>query len=135
LTEKYGHHEFNCEFRAESGTVFRLIIRQNSKNRDDFSVILACLPPSSSAFFRLRRYNGKSHEHTNKLEQERFYDFHIHTATERYQEEGQREDGYAEPTDRYHDLEGAIDCMIADCAFQKEAPETGQTYLFPGGEA
>jgi hypothetical protein len=115
--------------------VFRLIIRQNSKNRNDFSVILACLPPNSSTFFRLRRYNGKSHEHTNKLEQERFYDFHIHTATERYQEEGQREDGYAEPTDRYHDLDGAINCMIADCAFQKEAPETGQTYLFPGGEA
>jgi hypothetical protein len=97
-------------------------------------VILACLPPNSSTFFRLRRYNGRGHEHTNKLEHERFYNFHIHTATERYQEEGAREDGYAEQTDRYHDLNGAINCMFADCGFQKEDPEIGQMNLFPGGE-
>jgi hypothetical protein len=29
----------------------------------------------------LRRCNGKSHEHTNIIESDKFYDFHIHTAT------------------------------------------------------
>jgi hypothetical protein len=44
----------------------------------------------------LRRHNGKSHEHTNQIEAGAFYDFHIHRATERYQELGMREDAYAE---------------------------------------
>ena len=47
-----------------------------------------------------------------------FYDFHIHTATERYQEAGYAEEHYAEPTDRYADLSGAIQCLIQDCAFE-----------------
>ena len=48
-----------------------------SFNPLDFSVILAWLPPQSSTTFRLCRYNGKSHEHTNALEGNRFYDFHV----------------------------------------------------------
>ena len=53
--------------------------------------------PQSNRVFRLRRYNGKSHEHTNPIEKEIFYDFHIHTATERYQVlENKKEDTYAE---------------------------------------
>jgi hypothetical protein len=67
--------------------------------------------------FRLRRCNGKSHEHSNIIEEKRFYDFHIHTATERYQDAGLREDWYAEPTDRYNDFNGALRCMFKDCGF------------------
>ena len=43
--------------------------------------------------------------------------FHIHLATERYQEIGAREDTFAEPTDRYSDIEGALACLIADANF------------------
>lgn len=66
---------------------------------------------------RLRRYNGKSHEHTNKIESQKFGGYHIHQATERYQQSGTREDEYAEPTRRYSDLHGAFRCMIGDCKF------------------
>jgi len=70
--------------------------------------------PQSNQLFRLRRYNGKSHEHTNRLEGVTFYDFHIHIATERYQAVGMREDAYAEPTDRYGDFHAAFSCLIKD---------------------
>ena len=67
--------------------------------------------------FRLRRQNGRSHEHTNQIEDETFYDFHIHIATERYQELGAREDAYARPTDRYGALRDALDCLFTDANF------------------
>ncbi|MGR3293571.1 MAG: hypothetical protein ACUZ9M_06090 [Candidatus Scalindua sp.] len=65
--------------------------------------------------FKLRRHNGKSHEHSNKLEGVKFYDFHIHFATQRYQDEGRKEESYAEVTDRYSDIKEALNCLLEDC--------------------
>jgi hypothetical protein len=42
-----------------------LVLRQSILNPLDFSIILAYRPPKSNQLFRLQRYNGKSHEHTN----------------------------------------------------------------------
>lgn len=53
----------------------------------------------------------------NKIEKQTFFGFYIHTATERYQQSGYREDAYAENTDRYADYHGAIECMVRDCGF------------------
>ena len=118
LKPKRGHKEVNLDIEGTNGSHFRIILRQALLDPLDFSVILAYLVPQSNRMIRLRRYNGKSHEHRNKLEDETFYDFHIHISTERYQEqEGEREDGFAMPTSRYADLQGAIDCMLQDCAF------------------
>lgn len=108
-----------------------MIFRQNSSNPPDFSIILAVRPPRSNQFFRLRRYNGKSHEHTNHIEGESFYDFHVHLATERYQDLGTREDAYAEPTERYSDFRGAVQCLIDDVNLEI-SPET-QSDLFGEG--
>jgi len=84
--------------------------------------------------FRLRRYNGKSHWHTNKLEHFTFFDYHIHQATQRYQEAGLEEDAYAEPTDLYADLNDALQCAVRDCGFQ--LPPNNQLILpFVGGES
>ena len=81
----------------------------------------------------MRRYNGKSHEHTNPLEGETFYDFHIHMATDRYQRTGNREDTYAEVTDRYTGLDEAVSCLAEDC--NVILPDESQMQLFaPGGE-
>ncbi len=96
----------------------------------DFSIILAVRVPQSNQLFRLRRHNGKSHEHTNHIEAATFYDFHIHIATERYQEIGAREDAYAEPTDRYGDFHGALYCLIDDSSL--DAPPEAQRSLFEG---
>ena len=114
LRPKPGHDEQHLDLDGDTGGEFRLILRQNTINVLDFSVILAVRVPGSSQLFRLRRYNGKNQEHTNRIEGVKFYDFHIHVATERYQEFGTREDAYAEPTDRYGDFHGAVRCLIDD---------------------
>lgn len=126
--EKRGHREAELQVTGLEGTEFRLIGRQNRRNVLDFSVILAVCPVGSNQLFRLRRHNGKSHEHTNQLERSTFYDFHIHMATERYQNLGTREDAYAEPTDRFGDYNGALHCLLTDCKFVM--PSVDQFELF-----
>ena len=128
LKPKRGHHEQNLDLAGDSGNEFRLILRRSRINLLDFSVILAVRVPQSNTLFRLRRYNGRSHQHTNRIEDLMFYDFHIHFATERYQELGAREDAYAEPTNRYGDFDGALRCLIEDTNL--EVPPDRQGDLF-----
>jgi hypothetical protein len=114
---KRGHKERELVVKGNQEHEFHLILRQNLINTLDFSVILAYAPSETMQLFRLRRYNGKSHEHTNTIEGNTFYDFHIHTATERYQQSGLREDTFAEACNRYQDFNSAIRCMFQDCGF------------------
>lgn len=115
LMKKKGHTEREIIIPRGDGSLFKIILRQNQKNILDFSLILGYMPPKSNLLFRLRRYNGKSHEHTNILEKEVFYDFHIHIATERYQVAGLKEDGYAIITNAFSDIHSAIKCFTEDC--------------------
>jgi len=68
------------------------------------------------------------HEHRNHLERQRFHGFHIHTATERYQQTGYDEDAFAEATDRFSDMEQATQCLVSDCNL--EIPDDAQGRLF-----
>jgi len=86
---KRGHKERELDLRGADGSEFRLILRQSLYNALDFSVILAFCPAESNQIFRLRRYNGKHGEHSNTIEGQTFYDFHIHEATERMPSPGQ----------------------------------------------
>ena len=117
LRSKRGHKEYELGVKGSEGNSFLLKFRQNEINVLDFSIILLFMPKDSNQYIRLRRYNGKSHEHTNRIEGDTFFGFHIHTATERYQNLGLDEDAYAEPTDRYASFSGVTDCMIKDCGF------------------
>lgn len=128
IRPKRGHKERELDVKGVDGSDFRLILRQSVINPLDFSIILVYRPPKSNQLFRLRRYNGKSHEHTNCIEVETFYDFHIHEATERYQEIGAREDTYAQSTNRFSDFHQAISCVLKDCGF--EVPSDPQLNLF-----
>lgn len=128
LRPKRGHKERELDLKGQQGNDFRVILRQNILNPLDFSIILAFRPAQSNVLFRLRRYNGKSHEHTNLIEGERFYDYHIHQATERYQRMGATIDAYAEQTDRFSDFHQAIACLLQDCGF--EIPAGAQQPLF-----
>jgi len=128
LRSKRGHRERDLAIDGVDGSRFRLILRQNDINAFDFSIILAVEVPNTNQLFRLRRYNGKSHEHTNHLEGDTFYDFHIHMATERYQELGTREDAFAEATGRFDDFHGALRCLLEDCGF--DLPDDPQGSLF-----
>lgn len=124
LRNKRGHRERDLDVRGSNGNEFRIILRQSEHNVFDFSVILAYSSRESNQLFILRRYNGRSHEHTNSLEEETFYDFHIHQATERYQELGSKEATYAQPSNNYNSIQEAIDCMFTECKFiiPPEAP-------------
>ena len=130
LRPKRGHKEQHLQLTGNQGSEFHLILRQNTINPLDFSIILAVRVSQSNQLFRLRRHNGKSHEHTNHIEDKTFYAFHIHIATERYQEIGTREDAYAEPTDRYGDFHSALHSLIDDTSLYA-SPEA-QRGLFEG---
>jgi hypothetical protein len=116
LKEKSGHKEQEIEILGESGKRYVLIIRESMLNQLDFSAILGYHIPQTNIVFLLRRYNGKSHEHSNPIEgTELFYDFHIHEATERYQKAGFRAEHFALQTNRYKNLREAIECLYNDC--------------------
>lgn len=115
------------DIEGDNGNTFRIIARQHKSVPLDFSVILAIVTPAGQVF-RLRRYNGWTNPHTNRIEKNEVDGFHIHFATERYQRRGQREDAYAEETSRYNDFEGAVRCLIEDANFQE--PLQSQSRLF-----
>ena len=115
--EKQGHKENDFIIERQDGSKFKIMARQNIHNPLDFSIILGYIKPNSNLLIRLKRYNGKSHQHQNRLEKTgRFYDFHIHSATERYQKAGQyKPEHFAEPTSRYSNILTAWTCFVEDC--------------------
>lgn len=121
--ERKNHKEREFTLQRADGSQFKVIFRQSALNPLDFSLILGYVPLNSNGLFRLRRYNGKSHQHTNPIEKQKFYSFHIHQATERYQVVGDREDKYADPTDDYADIHGALECFIRDCSVNIAGPQ------------
>lgn len=116
-THKRGHQEEYVDIRGDSGNEFRIIRRISDSDKSNFSIILGVTHPRTGKFFRLLRYDGNNHEHTNHIESTRIFDFHIHIATERYQESIHPDDGYAEATSRYTDIDGAFACIYADAGF------------------
>ena len=139
LKEKRGfqHEERSIEVSGQSGK-FRVILRRNRINTFDFSIILIFCDKDGKEY-RLLRYNGKhSSEHTNKWEKEQGQinhkfapSFHIHRATERYQESGYSIDGFAEATTTYYDFQSALNRFLKDNHFQ--LPKSRQPDLFEGG--
>ncbi len=112
------HEEAQLDVKLDSGDVFRLMIRKNLINPLDFSVILGYIPKERLNVLRLRRYNGV-HEHSNRIESVRFRGFHVHYATQRYQESGWDMDHYAEPTDKYITADEALEVLFSECNFTK----------------
>ena len=127
LRVKGSHKRRDFDIVGENGNKFVIKLRQLTQNPLDFSVILGVYPENSSMLFRLRRYNGR-HCHNNRIERSGLDGFHIHMATERYQDLGAKEEGFAESTGRYSDLGGALECLFADCGFEK--PGAPQMPLF-----
>ena len=113
------HLERAFGVKGEAGNQFRIIIRKNTNNQLDFSIILI-FKDIDGKDFRLRRYNGKhSSQHTNRLEKAQgkpdssFRNtFHIHKATQRYQEAGLPIDGYAEETTEYASFDIALQAFV-----------------------
>jgi hypothetical protein len=100
---------------GDLGNNYKIIIRQSKLNPLDFSVILGVM--RGGGVFRIKRYNGDSHTHTNKLEGQEIDGYHIHKATERYQDAGFQEDAYAESANTYTDWQSALRKAIEENNF------------------
>jgi len=68
IRPKRGHKERERDVKGSEGSDFRIILRQSLFNPLDVSVILSYRPAQSNQLFRLKRCNGKSHQHTNPIE-------------------------------------------------------------------
>ena len=126
------HEEKELLVHGEFGNEFLLLIRKNRIDPLDFSIILRYRDLEGRSF-NLVRYNGK-HNHINKLEGHHFRDFHIHKATERYQENGFDIETYAEPTQKYSSFDEAFKSFINDLKFNLEQPRNTSDLLDYGGE-
>jgi hypothetical protein len=118
------YEEKSIDVTGVNGHKFRAVFRKSKININDFSIILK-FEDSDGCEYRLTRYNGMHPSmHTNKVEKMqrkpdyRFLPcFHIHKATQRYQENGFEIDGFAEPTMKYSDYNAAFDAFFTDNGF------------------
>jgi len=124
----YNHEEGQLHIQTEAGNRYRIVLRRSLTNVLDFSVILLYFHKATGEWIPIIRYNGKHSEHTNKIEGQRFYDFHIHKITERYQEVGLKPVGYAEVCTKFSDYRGALAQFLRDLNFQE--PSSDQMDLF-----
>ena len=115
--EKDGMKRKNYVLSGENGNEYTLYLRQNTRigMYDDFSCGLSWLM-SSGEVLTLVRYNGPSHQHRNHLEKEILpLGCHIHSAKEEYILAGRKPEGFAQLTDKYETLEGALHTLTNDC--------------------
>ena len=124
--DKPGHRQRNYEVKTEAGARYRLYQRQSINDEQDFSCGLTLIRKGEKPL-SLVRYNGPSHRHGSI-----HYRCHIHRSTAEAIEAGKRGDSYAEETDRYQNLTGALVCLIEDCSIQGLAVPYEQEDLFYG---
>ena len=116
----------NFSAEAEGGAVYWIYQRQNLDDERDFSCGLALVQRGGKPL-TLVRYNGSNHAHG-----EIRYCCDIHRATAVALAAGRRIDSYAEETDRYRTLEGALACLIEDCAVRGVSARFDEQDLFDG---
>ena len=117
---KEGHEQFNYILRSvdDESLTFTLYKRQNLRpGMDDaFSCGLSWNAPNGETL-TLVRYNGPNHVHANPIEGQTIrYSSHIHRASERYIRALRKPESFAEETDRYNTLRGALHCLVTDCS-------------------
>jgi len=130
------HNEAKIAVEGQHGGHFRVVLRQSQDNPFDFSIILIYCHKDGSDYRQLR-YNGRHpSDHTNKWEKSRGHIdhtfgpcFHIHKATQRYQEESYDIDGYASMTTGYHDFHSALDRFREDASFVDPDSPVGALFL------
>lgn len=116
-TPANSHRRHRVPIATSGPHAFVLHLRQSSLDPYDFSVILTYVAPDGTTM-NLRRHNGPSHQHRNAMEGDIFRGRpHVHMATERYHAAGHDPEGYAEPTEAFHDLATALQAMLADTGF------------------
>lgn len=129
-----GREQYNYTLTSENGEHhFQLYTRQNTRPgmEDSFSCGLNVVKANGETL-TLCRYNGPSHPHRNHLEDDGFaFVCHIHIATERYLLAGRDAETFATTTDRFRTLQGALHCLVTDCAVSGLEPTPDEPTLFP----
>jgi hypothetical protein len=130
---KDGREQYNYKLKASGNEEyeyeFELYTRQNLREgmENDFSCGISWIAPNGEGL-TFKRYNGPSHNHLNHLERAKIgYACHIHTATAKYIKANRKAEGYAEATDRYNSLRGALHCLVGDCNISGLKTEPDQT--------
>lgn len=111
---------------------FELYSRQNQVDPEAYSCGLIYQPGGGEKGTPLVRYNGSNHTHYNPLEGAFIVNkCHIHRATERYIEAGDKAEKYAETTTRYTNMAGAMSCLLLDCnisGLEIDLPDNGNQF-------
>lgn len=131
---KDGHEQYNFKVRALGDVEYQMTLytRKNLRNGmdDDFSCGLCWNAPNGETL-TLARYNGASHSHSNHLENEVLsFECHIHHATEKYIKANRKPEGFAQTTDRYQSMNGALHCLVSDCKISGIPTTRDEPYLF-----
>jgi len=91
---------------------FTLFTRQSTKIANGFSAGLLWHAKSGENVILLR-CNGSDHPHPNVLERQRIeYRCHVHLLTERYLLANRKGEGFAEVTEAYNTLSGALHELV-----------------------
>lgn len=99
---------------ADSKFKFKLYMRQSTLHDNNFSCGISYIENGENDL-TLARYNGSSHVHVNKIDNQRFdFQCHIHEANEECLKVAKKIEDYAISTTRYGDLAGAIQCILLD---------------------
>lgn len=134
---KDGHEQVNYKVSAidGSGHEFEVYKRQNLRDgmEDDFSCGISWVAPNGETL-TLKRYNGSNHDHPNHIERINLgYNCHVHIATEKYIKANRKAEGFAEVSNRYNSIEGALHCLVTDCkisGIQTTPDDSSQLKLF-----
>lgn len=113
--EQKGSIRLNYAAQADNAC-FEIYVRQNLKVPHAFSCGLMYVAPSGERI-TLMRCNGSDHPHGNPLEGAAKIETacHIHIATQRYMEIGRKPEHFAEKTDLYTDVDGALVTLLSLC--------------------
>ena len=122
VTLKGCHEQLNYKVHGldGSGYEFHLSTRRNIEKgmEDDYSCGLNWVAPHGE-ILALCCYHGPSHWHLNTLEGKKLnLACHIHRATNRYCNGGQKAEGFAFETSRYQSLPEALHCLAMDCCIE-----------------
>ncbi len=114
---------------------FALFTRQSTKITDGFSAGLLWHAKTGEEVMLLR-CNGSDHAHPNTLERERIeFRCHVHTATERYIQANRKAEGYAQETQAYQTVTGALHYLVQHANIQglKTDLDTGVAHALDMG--
>jgi len=112
-----GHRRLDWQLQTGKDAPERFFVfaRQSIDDQLDFTVGLKVQFSDGSSSI-LMRCNGIHGRHYNRLEHQEFIDlYHIHVATERYVNKGLDAEGYAEITNTYRSVNGALECLLSRC--------------------